>query len=113
VLKRRGHGAGCNCPSLARIGTAEAKAAQEYRDGEDVQRQADATPIPQLGKPAQAAVGALAAAPDGKARAVLWRGDGPNPWFRATAILSRRVAALRCGTVRAMARGQSSAVDAA
>ena len=40
----------------------------------EAQRQADATPIPKLGERAEAAVAALAAAPDDKARAALWRG---------------------------------------
>jgi hypothetical protein len=59
-------------PSLARIGTAEGRAAQTYRDSVDVQRQADATPIPQLSKRAQATVDALTTATDDKARAAQW-----------------------------------------
>ena len=40
----------------------------------EAQRQADATPVPKLSERAQAAVATLAAAPDQKVRAELWRG---------------------------------------
>jgi BID domain of Bartonella effector protein (Bep) len=61
-------------PSLERIGAAEARAAQTYRTSVTGQRQADATPIPTLSARAESAVATLAAAPDDKVRAALWRG---------------------------------------
>ena len=61
-------------PSLERIATVEARAAQGYREGVEARLRADATPIPKLTVRAEAAVAALAAAPDQKARAALWTG---------------------------------------
>ena len=65
--------AGAIAPSLERIAAAEARAAQTYRASVEAQRKADAIPIPKLSERAEAAVAALAAAPDEKARAALWR----------------------------------------
>ena len=61
-------------PSLNRIAAAESRAAQTYRSQVDAQRQADAVGVPKLGRRAEAAVTALAAAPNDKARAAAWRG---------------------------------------
>jgi hypothetical protein len=65
--------AGAIAPSLERIGAAEARAAQTYRARVEAQHKADATAIPKLSEQAATAVAALAAAPDEKARASLWR----------------------------------------
>ena len=65
--------AGAIAPSLERIAATEARAALTYRASVEAQRKADAIPIPKLSERAEAAVVALAAAPDEKARAALWR----------------------------------------
>ena len=65
--------AGAIAPSLERIAATEARAALTYRASVEAQRKADAIPIPKLSDRAEAAVVALAAAPDEKARAALWR----------------------------------------
>ena len=65
--------AGAIGPSLERIGEAEARAERSHRTGVDAQRTADATGIPRLSAAAEAAIGAVAAAPDEKARAGAWR----------------------------------------
>ncbi len=65
--------AGAIGPSLERIGTAEARAERNYRTGVEAQRAADATGIPRLSAAAEAAIGAVAAAPDEKARGEAWR----------------------------------------
>jgi hypothetical protein len=66
--------AGAIAPGLERIAAAEARAALTYRNSVEAQRKADAIPIPKLSEHAKAAVAALAAAGDEKARAALWRG---------------------------------------
>jgi Ti-type conjugative transfer relaxase TraA len=58
--------------SLERIGEAESRAERTYRASVDGQRVADATGIPRLSAMAEAAIGALRAAPDEKARADAW-----------------------------------------
>ena len=65
--------AGAIGPSLERIGEAEARAERTYRTGVEAQRAADATGIPRLSAAAGTAIGAVAAAPDEKARARAWR----------------------------------------
>ena len=65
--------AGAIGPSLERIGEAEARAERSYRTGVEAQRTADATGIPRLSVTVEAAIGAVAAAPDEKARATAWR----------------------------------------
>jgi len=57
---------------LENIGEAEAKAARAYRASVEAQRKADATPVPKLSARAEAAVTALAEAPNETARAGLW-----------------------------------------
>ncbi|WP_420608219.1 AAA family ATPase [Novosphingopyxis sp.] len=59
--------------SLERIGEAEARAERSYRAGVEVQRAADATGIPRLSAVAEAAIDAVRAAPDEKARAAVWQ----------------------------------------
>jgi hypothetical protein len=61
-------------PALHRIEAAEARAAEGYRRSVEAQLRADATPIPKLSERAEAAIAALATAPDEKTRATLWRG---------------------------------------
>jgi len=65
--------AGAIGPSLERIGTAEAHAERNYRAGVGEQRAADATGIPHLSAPAEAAIGAIATAKDDLARSEAWR----------------------------------------
>ena len=55
------------------IAAAEARAAQTYWDSVEAQCKANAVPITRLSQRAEAAVAALAVAPDDKARAALWR----------------------------------------
>jgi len=102
-------------PSLERIATAEARAAQGYRKRVETQLRADATPIPKLTVPAEAAVAALAAAPDQRARAELWTGITADKAIGAE--LQRFSAAVqqRFGddTVRAMLRAEGRPVEAA
>jgi Ti-type conjugative transfer relaxase TraA len=102
-------------PSLERIATTEARAAQGYREDVEAQLRADATPIPKLTVQAEAAVAALAAAPDQKARAELWTGITAD---KATGTELQRFSAAvqqRFGddTVRAMLRAEGRPVEAA
>jgi hypothetical protein len=107
--------AGAVAPSLERIGTAEARAAQTYRASVTAQHQADATPIPKLSARAESAVATLAAAPDEKVRAGLWRGITADRAIGAE--LQRFSAAVqqRFGddAVRAMLRAEGGLVEAA
>ncbi len=64
--------------SLERIGEAESRAERAYRVGVEGQRAADATGIPRLSVAAEAAIGALRAAPDEKARGEAWRAVQKN-----------------------------------
>jgi hypothetical protein len=102
-------------PSLERIATAEARAAQGYRERVEAQLKADTTPIPKLTVQAEAAVAALAAAPDQTARAELWTGITADKAIGAE--LQRFSAAVqqRFGddTVRAMLRAEGRPVEAA
>ena len=66
-------------PSVARVGEARAAAELGYRSSVEGQLAADATGVSQLSGRAQAAVTALAAAPDERAKAEVWKaaqGDG-------------------------------------
>jgi len=65
--------AGAAPGSLERIGEAESRAERAYRVSVEGQRAADATGIPRLSTAAEAAIGALRAAPDEKARGEAWR----------------------------------------
>ena len=67
------HAVGAIGSSLERIGAAEARAERGYRTGVETQRAADATGIPRLSAAAEAAVSAVAAAKDDRARAEAWR----------------------------------------
>ena len=58
---------------LARTGEAEARAARTYRASVEAQRKADAIPVPGLSPRAEAAVAAIAVAPDESVRANSWR----------------------------------------
>jgi hypothetical protein len=107
--------AGAIAPSLARISTTEARAAQEYRESVDAQRQADATPIPQLSARALAAVAGLVAATDDKARAEHWRGMTSDPALGAELRQFSIAVQQRFGddTMRAMLCSPGGAVEAA
>jgi hypothetical protein len=59
--------------SLERIGEAEARAERSYRTSVEAQSTADATGIPRLSAAAEAAIGAVRAAPDEKARVGVWQ----------------------------------------
>ena len=58
---------------LTRVSEAEARAARIYRASVEAQRKADAIPVPGLSPRAEAGVAAIAAAPDERVRADLWR----------------------------------------
>ena len=98
---------------LERIGAAEAKAARTYRASVEAQREADATPVPKLSARAEAAVAALAAAPDERVRADLWRAFTADKVMAAE--LERFSAAVRQrfgeDTVRAMLRAEGGSVE--
>jgi len=102
-------------PGLERIATAEARAAQRYREGVEAQLRADATPIPKLTVRAEAAVAALAAAADAKARAALWTNITADKAIGAE--LQRFSAAVQQRfsdeTVRAMLRTEGKLGEAA
>jgi Ti-type conjugative transfer relaxase TraA len=102
-------------PSLDRIATAEARAAQTYRESVEAQRKADATPIPKLTARAETAVASLALAPDEKACAELWQGitaDKPihEELRRFSAAVQQRFGD---DTVRAMLRAEGRPIEAA
>lgn len=59
--------------SLERIGEAESRAERAFRTSVEGKRAADSTGIPRLSAAAEAAIGALRAAPDEKARGEAWR----------------------------------------
>ena len=107
--------AGAIAPSLERIAAAEARAAQTYRDSVEAQRKADAIPIPKLSERAEAAVAALAAAPDEKARAALWRGVTADKAIGAELHRFSDAVQQRFGeeTVRAMLRSEGTLAEAA
>jgi len=64
--------------SLERIGEAESRAERVYRVSVEGQRAADATGIPRLSAEAEAAIGAVTAATDEKARGEVWRAVHAN-----------------------------------
>jgi BID domain of Bartonella effector protein (Bep) len=100
--------------SLERIAAAQARAAQAYRGSVEAQRQADATPIPKLSVRAEAAVVALAAAPDEKVRAELWGSITADTSIDAELRRFSAAVQQRFGdeTVRAMLRAEGRAVEA-
>jgi hypothetical protein len=102
-------------PSLERIATAEARAAQGYRERVEAQLKADATPIPKLTVRAEVAVAAVAAAPDEEARAGLWTDITADKAIgaelqRFSDAVQRRFSD---DTVRAMLRAEGRPVEAA
>jgi hypothetical protein len=101
-------------PSLDRIAAAEAGVAQSYRDSVQAQRTADATPIPKLTAPAEAAVAALAAAQDDKVRAEVWRSITANNLIAIELQLFSAAVQQRFGedAVRAMLRSEGGLIDA-
>ena len=109
--------AGAIGPSLERIGEAEARAERAYRTGVNAQRAADATGIPRLSATAEAAIGAVTAATDEKARAAAWRAVQADERVAGELRAFGTAVAQRFGEegVRAMLRagGQSGAVTAA
>jgi Ti-type conjugative transfer relaxase TraA len=107
--------AGAVAPSLERIGAAEAKAAQTHRESVEAQLRADATPIPKLTAQAEAAITALAAAQDGKARAELWRSVMVDTSLDAELRRFSAAVQQRFGdeTMRAMLRAEGRVVEAA
>jgi Ti-type conjugative transfer relaxase TraA len=101
-------------PSLERIASAEAKAAQTYRNSVEAQRKADAIPIPKLSERAEAAVATLAAARGEKARAAFWRSVTADPALgpelqHFSDAVQRRFGA---ETVRAMLRSEGGLAEA-
>ncbi len=102
-------------PSLERIATAEARAAQGYREGVEAQLRADATPIPKLTVRAEAAVAALAAVPDQEARAELWTGITADKVIGAELQRFSDAVQRRLGgdAVRAMLRAGGRPIEAA
>jgi hypothetical protein len=107
--------AGAIAPSLERIAAAEARATQIYRDSVEAQRTADAIPIPKLSDRAETAVVALAAAPDEKARAALWRGITADKAIGAELRRFSDAVQQRFGeeTVRSMLRSEGTLAEAA
>jgi hypothetical protein len=107
--------AGAVAPSLEHIGAAEVRAAQTYRASVEAQRKADATPIPKLTERAQAAVAKLAAAPDDKARAALWRGITADKAIGGEVARFSTAVQQRFGddVVRAMLRSEGGLIAAA
>ncbi|HEX3982641.1 MAG TPA: BID domain-containing protein, partial [Acidisoma sp.] len=102
-------------PSLERIATAEARAAQGYREGVGAQRKADATPIPKLTARAEMAVAALAAAADEKVRAELWNSVTADKAIGAEVQRFSAAVRQRFGddAVRVMLRSRGGSVEAA
>jgi Ti-type conjugative transfer relaxase TraA len=101
-------------PALNRIATVENRAAETYRSDVDAQRQADAVGVPKLGRRAEAAIAALAAAPDDKARAAAWRGISEDQVVGGEVARFRDAVRQRFGddAVRAMLRSQGGPIDA-
>lgn len=102
-------------PSLERIAAAEVRAAQTYRESVAAQLRADATSIPKFSDRAEAAVAALAVAPDQKARAELWIGITADKAIGAELRRFSDAVQRRFGdeTVRAMLRAEGRPVEAA
>jgi len=109
--------AGAIAPALDRIARAEGRAAETYRSEVAAQRRADAVAIPSLSIRANEAVTALAAAPDDRTRAALWRGIAADQGFGGVGEeLGRFQVAVRQrfgdDVVRAMRRGQGESIEA-
>ena len=102
-------------PALNRIAAAENRAADSYRREVDAQRQADAVGVPKLGQRAEAAIAALAAAPDDKARAAAWRGITEDQVVGGEVERFREAVRQRFGdeAVRAMLRSCGGPIEAA
>lgn len=102
-------------PALNRIAAAENRAAETYRRDVDAQRQADAVGVPKLGRRAEAAITALAAAPDDKARAAAWRGISEDQVVGGEVVRFRTAVRQRFGddAVRAMLRSYGGPIEAA
>jgi hypothetical protein len=101
-------------PSLERIASAEAKAAQTYRNSVEAQHNADAIPIPKLSERAEAAVATLAAARGEKAQAALWRSVTADPALGTELRHFSDAVQRRFGdeTVRAMLRSEGGLAEA-
>ena len=101
-------------PSLGRIASAEAKAAQTYRNSVEAQRKADAIPVPKLSERAEAAVATLAAARGEKAQAALWRSVTADPALGPELQHFSDAVQRRFGdeAVRAMLRSQGGLAEA-
>ncbi len=101
--------------SLERIGEAESWVERAYRAGVEGQRAADATGIPRLSVAAEAAIGALRAAPDEKVRGEAWRTVQKDERVAAELGAFRAAVAQRFGDegVRQMLRtgGRSGGVN--
>ena len=102
-------------PALDRIAAAENRAAETYRHDVDAQRQADAVGVPKLGRRAEKAVEALAAAPDDEARAAVWRGIAEDKLVGEEVGRFRKAVRQRFGdeVVRTMLRSRGGPVEAA
>ncbi len=77
--------------------------------------QADAVGVPKLGRRAEAAITALAAAPDDKARAAAWRGISEDQVVGGEVERFREAVRQRFGddAVRAMMRSHGGPIEAA
>jgi hypothetical protein len=99
---------------LARAGEAEARAARTYRASVGAQRKADAIPVPGLSPRAEAAVAAIAVAPDERARTDLWRAFTADTALTAEVDRFRTAVRQRFGDdmIRAMLRAKGGPVEA-
>jgi hypothetical protein len=100
-------------PSLERIASAEAKAAQTYRNTVEAQCKDDAIPIPKLSARAEAAVATLTTATDDKAWAALWRSVMADPALGPELRHFSDAVQRRFGdeTVRAMLRSEGGLAE--
>jgi hypothetical protein len=98
---------------LRRAGEAEAVAARTYRSSVEAQRKADAIPVPGLSPRAEAAVAAIATAPDEPARADLWRAFTADRALAAEVDQLTTAARRRFGDdmIRAMHRAEGGPVE--
>ena len=101
--------------SLERIAAAETRAAGAYRESVEVQRSADATPVPKLSARAEAAVASLALAANEETRAELWLGITADKAMGAELQRFSDAVQRRFGddTVRAMLRSEGRPVEVA
>ncbi len=101
--------------SLERVGEAQGRASRAYRASVEGQLAADAVGIPRLSAAAEAAIGALRAAPDEAARAQAWRAAQRDERVAAELGTFREAVTRRFGEegVRQMLRagGQPGAVQ--